>query len=228
MSYSAKLIFILTFGFIFSNGVFGQIYFPDDLLIDPQSYQLKDLKISKIEQYSISKIKDDTVNNYFLDFVVKYDSLQVITEFLDDFLKLYNHEIFNKNQELKLSLKKDSSQYYFHSNSGKDSAFYRFRLSNYHYKNGELEKILIKEPIRYILDGIYIAEYKKGDNFEIIQQYENRLIKKEKHFKDGKCIIEKEYFYQIIIENHREYCLLDKVVEYTDFRTIEKCLKYYF
>ncbi|MFN5417054.1 MAG: hypothetical protein ACK5B9_08370 [Flavobacteriia bacterium] len=228
MSFTSKLILILTFGFIFSNGVKAQIYFPEELLVDPLSYQLKDLKISKIEQYSISKYKNDTVKRYFLNFVVKYDSNHVVTEFLDQFLKMFKHEIFNKNKELKLRLKKDFTQYYFHSNSGQDSAFYTFRITNYKYKNGDVEKIIIQEPVKYILDGVYTAEYKKGDNFEVVQKYEDRLIKKEEHYKDGKCISDKEYFYKIIIKNNREFCLLDKVIEYNDFGQIETHLKYYF
>lgn len=233
MSFSSKIVLILAFGFIFSSGVQAQIYFPEDLLIDPLSYQLKYLKISKIEQYSLSKTKNDTTFRCFLNYVIKYDSNQVVKEFLDDFMIDYPYENFYKDKgkeenESKVTIKYIFSDYYCFV-SDFDSVYYRYRLSSYFYnKNRELDKIEIKEPFRFVLDGVYNPEYKKGENFEVKSTFENKLIKKEEYYKDGNCYIDKEYFYKIIQKDKQEFCILDKVIEHNNFEIKETYIKYFF
>lgn len=226
MSFSYKLIIILVFGFIFSNEVKAQIYFPEGLEFDPYNQQFSDLNIKKIEQFSFTENKIDTlktkIDSMFaidLDCVIYYDSPYKISKIKYNFEHITPNFQNDSINNYKINFNNISCEFWYDENN--------CTYGNY----GELLKVETKKHSGYsqIIDGIYSKPGIHKDETKFINYSDEGKLIRSEHYKGDILFFTADFIYEpFYLENKNIQLLTTVRQKWTDNSRKTIFIKYYF
>jgi hypothetical protein len=189
-----------------------------------KEFKFRDIKIKEIRQttlhsyYNIDLKKTDS--SFYLEYVIKFDSINNVVSVLYDFMKEYisNEKLISKNSEVLLPVNRNelnSIDRLYKFATIDDTIFYNFYENIYEYDEfgGELKSIRIVRPLRDgIINGVYIQEL-KNENIRYKNYFKDDLLIKKEMYIDEKLEWTTEYFYQTIQTRYNTLNLVEKIIE---------------
>lgn len=230
MKYNLILITILFFSSLFSqspsNGsdIFQVGYeYPNLRVWNLTQFKYGDIKMKEIRQSTLRIFFDTELNQIdsseYLDYVVRFDSINNIKSVLFDFEIEENlNEILentNKNVYRSVNAKElNPIDRLYKFQSLNDTVFYNYYENTYVYNDyGDLDKIKIIRPYRYgVVDGVYYMQYNTED-FQVKNYTVDDLLVKRETYKEEVLMHTTEYFYQTIQTRYKTFHLLEKIIE---------------
>lgn len=190
--------------------------FPKELLVDPYSRDLKQLKIKQVEQYHSWVWKpgsslEDLDSSFNIDYIVTFDSLQRVSSFKYDFQQEYGGSLMTgPNGPITIYAHNDSSRLkklIYDS----DTVFFNYYENVFSYNDfGEVEQIRVIRPFRSIIDGVFLAEFPKSKE-HTDEFFEDGVLILRKFYRDGELIQTEKFEYKTFKEGDHTIKLLHKV-----------------
>lgn len=208
------LLFLLFFPtIVLSQDIFS---FPEELLVDPYRYEMKALKINRIEQYHTDYWRRNGGFSQFdtsftFDYIVEYDSLRRVSSFKYDFEKEYGGSVMSSpNGPITIFAYNDSSRMQ-RVIGPTDTTYYNYYENVFHYGIfNQLEDIEVIRPIRTIIDGVYIKEHPR-EHVRIEEDYMEDLLIKRTYFADDVLVYTQNFEYQTFEYGEKPIHLLHMV-----------------
>jgi len=231
-----RLLFLLFILMTYTSFSQNPFQWPNDLKIDPNNYDFKELGVTKIiqikEYKSSNKSTDSTSNNFeYLNYIIEYDSNYRISSFKYDFQNhLGYHNYFGDSTKLD-SLKKVAQKFelpiYFIKLNDKWVA-QNYWEALFSYDEYGYNKIEVFNPFRIgfrgVLDGVYIKETQLQEIKTIKRFNEFGEMIQLSSYSEGKLIHQETYKYFSYTENNKTVRLLQVVA----INNITYKLSYYF
>lgn len=220
---SLIFLFILFNSLSFSQSPFE---WPNELKINPNHYELRQLGIKKVEQikrYGPSyKFADSTkYNSEYLDYVITYDTNQRITSFKYDFINhFYYSDFFGDSTKLdsikRLVQREELPIYFIKLNNtwvAKNHWEVLFTYNSYGLANIGILNPYLRLGTRGVLDGVYTKPTKRKEVKTISYSNEFGEIIRQESYSGGELIHLKLYDYQFYENNGKSARLLHSVEE---------------
>lgn len=190
--------------------------FPDELLANPYSYELKQLGIKRIEQSHITYWNSNNGftkidSSFYFDYILAFDTLGRIASFKYDFQKEYEGSVM-AGPEGPITV-------YFHNDSSRlepvirfeDTVFYNYYENVFLYNEfNQIESIRVIRPYRAVIDGVYLAEHPKS-KVHIEELYNDDLLIQRSHYTDDSLYFTETFEYQPFWTGEKQIQLLHRV-----------------
>lgn len=195
-------------------------------------FKYSDIKMKEIRQSTLRTFFDAELNQIdsseYLEYVVKFDSLNNIKSVLFDFEIEENlKEILegtNKNVYRSVNAEElNPIDRLYKFKSLNDTVFYNYYENTYVYNdNGDLDEIKIKRPHRSgVVDGVYYMQY-GTDDFQVKNYTVDDLLVKKETYKGEVLIHTTEYFYKTIQTRYKTFHLIEKIIEQVEGESLSR------